>query len=507
VSGGEEDLLRLGAFELAARVRAGELSPVELVERHVRRIERVNPSLNALTGERFAEARAEARRAAQAVREGAPLGPLHGVPFTVKEMLSVEGMPNTMGTLGRRGRVGARDAEVVRRLRAAGAILLGVSNVPEWGFWFETDNPIYGRTSNPFDLSRTPGGSSGGEGALVGSGASVFGIGSDIGGSVRMPSAFCGVFGHKPTPGLIPLTGHYPVEYEESRVVPGRSPYLAIGPLTRTARDLMPLLRILAGPDGRDPNAEPIPLGRVGEVRWEGRTVHLLDDPEITLARRASPEVRRAARRAAAALARRGARVEPLPRDLFRDAVEIWAAALGAQDGPSFGEVIGARRLQDLLRSLLLLPAGRASYSLPVLLFALLERISHRSGDRLRAALEQQDRLRERIEALLAPGAVLLLPPHPRPAPRHHEPLLHPFDFAYTAIMNALRLPVTAVPLGCNARGLPLGVQVAAAHGQDHLCIAAALALEAAVGPWAPAQVRGVEAPRAPGRDAAPRAE
>src|SRR6202011_2168840 len=177
------------------------------------------------------------------------LPPLLGVPFTVKESIAVRGMPNSAGLVARQGLASEDNAPAVQRLLDAGAIALGVTNTSELTLWIESNNRVYGQTSNPYDGTRTAGGSSGGEGAAVGSGGSPFGIASDIAGSIRIPAFFCGVFGHKPSAGLVPNSGLYPPAPGES----GRM--LGTGPLARRAEDLMPLLRIIAGPDGQDPLA------------------------------------------------------------------------------------------------------------------------------------------------------------------------------------------------------------------------------------------------------------
>src|SRR4051812_38877312 len=251
------DLRRLSAVELAALIRGRRISSREAVEAHIAQIARVNPVLNAVVRERFDEARAEADAADAALARGDVdmLPPLHGVPCTIKECFALRGMPHSAGLRARRHVVAARDATAVARLRQAGAIPLGVTNTSELCMWMESNNRVYGRTNNPYDASRIVGGSSGGEGAIIGAGASPFGLGSDIGGSIRGPAFFNGVFGHKPTGGLVPGTGQYPL----ARGAALR--YLTTGPLARRAEDLMPLLRVLAGPDGHDGGCEAMPLG------------------------------------------------------------------------------------------------------------------------------------------------------------------------------------------------------------------------------------------------------
>jgi fatty acid amide hydrolase 2 len=493
---GESELLQLPAMELAAAIRNGVVTPREVVDVHIACAERVNGRINALVADRFEDARREADAALRELRASgdpdllADSKPLLGVPFTVKEMIAVEGMPMTFGCRSRLGHRATRDASVVERLRRAGAIPLGVSNMPEWGMWVETYNGVYGRTNNPHDIRRTAGGSSGGEGALVAAGASAFGIGSDIGGSVRMPAAFCGTFGHKPSNGLLPLTGHYPVHadgVEDAGSARPRSPYLAIGPLTRSARDIMPLLRVMAGPDGSDPNTDELALDDPGAVSWRGRRVLLLPAPAIRRTRRAATDLRVAVRDAGTVLEGLGAAVEEAPADLLAAAGDSWFAALQSVGGPGFAASLASGGQFRLLPELAAAVAGRGRYSWPALFFCIAERVGTRNPASLERALAEGRRLGRRYDELVGGDGVLIAPVHPRPAPRHNEPVLFPFDFLYTAVFNALRVPVTVVPTGFDAARLPLAVQVAARRGNDHLTVAAALALEAAGPAWRPA--------------------
>jgi fatty acid amide hydrolase 2 len=195
----DSTFLQISARKLAALIRSGDASSADVVNAHIARIEEVDGVVNALAADRFDAARREAAAADERLARGDACGPLHGVPFTVKEMIAVAGMPFTFGCRNRRNAVSPADAAVVARLRSAGAIVLGVTNVPEWGMWYETYNHVYGRTNNPHAPAHTAGGSSGGEAAVVGAGGSPFGVGADVGGSIRIPAAFCGVYGHKPT--------------------------------------------------------------------------------------------------------------------------------------------------------------------------------------------------------------------------------------------------------------------------------------------------------------------
>jgi Asp-tRNA(Asn)/Glu-tRNA(Gln) amidotransferase A subunit family amidase len=200
----------LSAREIAAQIRRKDFSPVDVARTHLDRIERLNPKLNAFVDCKPEAVLAQAREAEKAISRGDELGPLHGVPVSIKSSINVAGHRSEAGTRLRAGYIAAEDAPLVARLRAAGAVILGVTNTPELLMAWETDNLLYGRTNNPWDLTRTSGGSSGGEAAAIAAGLSAGGVGSDGGGSIRVPAHFCGICGLKPTPGRIPSTGHFP---------------------------------------------------------------------------------------------------------------------------------------------------------------------------------------------------------------------------------------------------------------------------------------------------------
>lgn len=468
----------LSASALAHLLRSGELSSRQLVEACIQRIERVNPVLNAVVAPRYERARQEAEAAdARLAAGGGDLPPFLGVPCTIKECFALEGMPQTSGLVARVGVVAEGDATAVARIREAGAIPLGVTNTSELCMWMESANRVYGRTNNPYDPRRIVGGSSGGEGAIVGAGASPFGLGSDIGGSIRMPAFFNGIFGHKPSGGLVPGTGQHPIAENQALR------YLSTGPLCRRAEDLMPLLRVLAGPDGRDAGCEAMPLGDPGAVSIEG--LRVLD---VAPGGRVAPALLEAQARAAAALAERGAAVERVRFEALGRSVEIWSAMLGEAGGTPYRELLENGGSISIALELLKWVAGRSDYTLPSLVLCLLERANALSAGRTAALVAMGEALRAEIEEALGDG-VLLYAPHARVAPRHGVPILLPLGWAYTAIFNVLQLPVTQVPLGLDARGLPLGVQVGAARGADHRTIAVAQALERAFGGWVKPQL------------------
>ncbi|HEX2467142.1 MAG TPA: amidase [Solirubrobacterales bacterium] len=476
-------------LELAAAISAGDVSAREVVEEHIALIERHNERLNAVVATRFEEARAEADAAdarAAAARdadgggdraEGEELPPFLGVPCTIKESFALAGMPHTSGLAARRDVVAAEDATAVARLRASGAIPLGVTNLSELTLWIESTNPVYGRTNNAYDPSRTAGGSSGGEGAAVGSGFAPFGLGTDFGGSIRQPAFFNGVFGHKPTGRLVPHTGHYPAPNARG------SELLGIGPLARRAKDLMPFLRAIARPDGRDQTVREVTLGDPAEVSIEGLRVAISDDASILPV---SLELRNARVRAATALQAAGAKVERVSLPGVRTAIQPYLNA--ARESGGVREILEAdgddtpglaRLLADAIR-------GRSHYSTALINTLAAESVGGLIPDRLqRRAAAAERALAAEVSETIGDG-VLLHPPWSKLPPRHGRTVGRPWVLAPQAVFNLLGLPVTEVPLGLNAQGLPLGVQVAAGRDRDHVAIAAALELERAFGGWVP---------------------
>jgi fatty acid amide hydrolase 2 len=465
-------LLTRSAIQLAAAIRSGEVSSEEVVAAHVARAKRTQSRIHAIVADRYEAAMAEARACDARIRTGdtAPLPPLLGVPCSIKECFALTGMPQSAGAVARRRFVADHDAPAVARLRVAGAIPIGVTNTSELCMWMETNNRLYGRTRNAYDPSRIVGGSSGGEGALVSVGASPFGLGSDVGGSIRMPAFFCGVFGHKPTSGIVPNDGQHP------SMGAGGQGLLTTGPIARRAEDLWPLMQVLADPGALE--------GDPAAVRVDGlRVLDVADNGRLAVSR----DLRSAQVAAARALERRGARVRPFDSPLFRRSLGMWSALMKAAGGPSFAEQLGdGRGAVRPLRELARWAAGRSPHTLPAIGLALLEQLPTLQGAGARELCALAPRLRAEIEDALGERGVLLFPSYTRTAPRHNVPMLVPIQWMYTAVFNALELPVTQTPLGLDSRGLPLGVQVVGARGADATTIAVARALEEDFGGWIP---------------------
>jgi len=468
---------RMSARALAAAIGEGRTTSSAVVHAHVERLAHA-ASLNALVAERFEAAYEEAAEADRTVAATPPgkrgsLPPLLGVPCTVKESIAQAGMPNCAGVVHRREARAERSATVVARLVEAGAIPLGATNTSELTMWIESENRVYGRTRNAYDPRRSAGGSSGGEGAAVGCGGSPFGLGSDMGGSIRLPAFFNGVFGHKPTPGIVPNSGQWPFDEGESARMVG------VGPLCRRAEDLTLVLRLIAGPDGEDPRTRAVALGDPAGVSVEGLEVVVATRAWLTPMR---PGALRARDRAAAALVAAGARLRVVPMPGLRRAMELYLAALEEWSDGTAAELLTAEgeaglRLRDLW-------PRRADHTLATALLIAGEQTGRllpwRRGRRLLAAVEA---LRDTVIGTIGDG-VLLHPPYPGPVPRHRRTLGRPWVLAPTAAFNLLGLPATEIPLGLGRDGLPTGVQAIAAPDRDHVTIAVAQELERAFGGW-----------------------
>lgn len=473
-----DPLLQLSAIELGRRIRDQEVSATEVLDSHIAHLEAVNPGLNAVVATRLDAARAEAQAAdRRAELEPGFLPPLLGVPCTIKECFALEGMPQSAGLVLRQDLRAQEDATTVARLRRAGAIPMGVSNTSELCMWMETKNRVYGRTNNPYDPRWIVGGSSGGEGAIVGAGASPFGLGSDVGGSIRMPAFFNGVFGHKPSGGLVPATGQFPC------ADPAAGRFLSTGPLCRRAEDLMPLLEILAGPDGVDPSCVAMDLGDPSRVKVENLTVvNVRSDGRHPV----HGNLQQAQQTVLEHLGKLGCPIKEARFAGLAASFDIWSSMFGAAERRGkFRDALGGKTHLGLLGQLFLWTLGQSPHTLPAIALGLLEDLGHWMPKRTATMIAHGQQLKGEITAAIGDG-VMLYPSFPEPAPRHGRPLLPPLRWVYTAILNVLELPVTQVPLGLDTRGRPVGIQVVAGPGRDHVSIAVAMELERAFGGWVP---------------------
>ncbi len=459
-----DDLCFLSAVDVAAAIRVREVSPVEVMDAISRRIEALNPKLNAYCILGLEQARAEARAAPAAVARNEELGPLHGVPVAVKDDLLVAGMRCTEGSLLYADRQASQDDLAVQRLRAAGAIVLGKTNLPEFGHKGTTDNRLFGVTRNPWDLRRTPGGSSGGSAAAVAAGLAYLALGTDIAGSVRIPAAFCGIVGHKPSLGRVP------------RIEPGISLNLldtnwVIGPMARTVRDTALMLRVIAGPDERDPFALP-PLGEkecngLGDL--QGLRVAWCPNPT---GGPVDPAAARAAENATRALTDRGVIVETLdlPLEPPQDAL---LALFGAGLASAFREHLSAvsSQLSPTLLEFITLGLG---VTLDQYLAAQLAASAF--IERLAGFFDRHDMLATPTTALPAFSTEHALGPD-----RVNGQTIHPhLGWFFTWPFNLTGNPAVSVPCGWSEDGLPYGLQLVGRRRADDVVLRAAAAVEAA---------------------------
>lgn len=428
-----DTLLDSSATAMARSIRAGEISSLDVTAAFIGRIRALNPTINAAV--QVAEERAldEANRADQELALGTVRGPLQGVPFTAKDVFDTEGLVTAVGLAERAEFVPEQDAVAVARLRAAGAILIAKSNCPPGGGGGETENPVYGRTNNPYDVTRTPGGSSGGEAALLGAACSPLGLGSDSGGSIRLPAHYCGVAGLKPTAGRVPNTGAYdhPGGLSDVRT--------QIGPMSRFVEDLHTVLAVISGPDWQDSGVVPMPLRSPESVTITDLRLAYFEDDSMSAT---TLETREAVESAAKLIAEQGAAVErALP--------------------PGLEEV---------------LPITRGYWSL-----------GRSSGAVAETLFTRWDRFRSRMLGFMRNYDVLLCPVDGHPAPPHDEE--DDGRFAYTLAHSLTGWPCVVVRAGTSPEGMTIGVQVVARPWREDVALAVARRIEMATGGWQPPEL------------------
>jgi len=469
------------ATALVRAMRAGRISSQELLQAYLDRVDRLNPALNAIVVDDRKAARAQARVADKALAQGKSLGPLHGLPMTVKESFDLRGHATTWGFAQMTGNMATQDALAVQRLKAAGAVVFGKSNVPLNNGDFQSYNAVYGTTNNPWDPTRGPGGSSGGAAAAVAAGLTGLEFGSDIGGSIRNPAAYCGVYGHKPTWCIVPKRGQ-----SLSRTPGGEMDLSVVGPLARSAEDLALALRVTAGPDQLTARGVSYRLPPPPRTLKGLRIAVWLDEPMAPIDDSVKAPIEAAAR----ALARAGARVDFKARPAFDplQAHGVYSTLLLAS--------IGARRpdYDKLMQQRAALPD--ADQSIP----AMQLRMSTASFKQWFEAHQQRERLRwawhdffQRYDLLLAPVTATAAFPHD-----HSEPMgartmqVNGKDVSYFAqlfwagLASCSFLPATAAPVGMTAQGLPVGLQIMGPEMGDRSTIWLAAQMARLVGGFVP---------------------
>lgn len=465
-----DDIVYLSLAEMAESIRAKQISPVRLVDAHLSRISEVNPKLNAFVTVDAERARAQAKSAEAALgsaSKSSSIPPLRGVPISIKSSIDVAGLPCECGSLLRKGYIPFEDAPLVARLRAAGAIILGNTNVPEFLMAYETDNLLYGRTNNPWDLSRTSGGSSGGEAAAIAAGCSAGGVGSDGGGSIRIPAHYSGICGLKPTPGRIPSTGHYPAS---------AGPFAqlgVVGPMARRVGDVQKLFEIMAGPDPGDPASAPVSLKRWSDQEIRTLGVGYFVDDEVSPV---TSETAAAVHTAVDALRAQKFKVTQWrPQNLDR-VWQLWWNLFGRAGQMSFAPTISGRETE-------LSPMFRAFR-------AMVAEAPPLTGQDLLNTLLGRDVLRGKLLEKMEDCSILLCPACAIPAFRHGErewkvqgrKVEYLKAMSYSQWFNLLGNPAAVVPVAQSPEGLPIGVQIVGRPWEDEAVLGVAAIIENACG-------------------------
>jgi Asp-tRNA(Asn)/Glu-tRNA(Gln) amidotransferase A subunit family amidase len=454
--------------EIRELIRTKNISPPEVVAAHLERAAALQPKLNAFVHLDAPAAREQARHAEQEVLRGDDLRALHGVPVTVKSCIDVAGWPCPSGSLLRKHYVASQDAVLVARLKAAGAIVLGNTNTPEFLMAYETDNRVSGKTSNPWDLSRSAGGSSGGEAAAIAAGCSMGGVGSDGGGSIRVPAHFCGICGLKPTPGRIPATGHFPAGV-------GAFAWIGVvGPMARTIADVRALFEVMAGPDPGDALSAAVPIREVDDRQRKGLRVGILESDALGVA---DEETSAAVKKAANNLAAQGFEVEPLRLRGLDRVIELWWFFFGPAIAHLFRPSVAGQedQLSAIFREYLEVAEAEPKVTL----------------DSFLAACAERDVLRAEILRQMRDVPILLSPVSSTTAFLHGEGTWRPAakecyrdTMRFSQWLNLAGLPGASVPVGVSAQGLPIGVQVIGRPHEEELVLAVAEQIENARGPW-----------------------
>uniref|UniRef100_T1HYP4 Amidase domain-containing protein n=3 Tax=Rhodnius TaxID=13248 RepID=T1HYP4_RHOPR len=487
------ELLKISAKQLSEKIRRREVRCVDVVGAYIDCIKELNPLINSVVQDRFEDAVKEAELVDRLVQDYEDLDrlawekPLLGVPLTVKETVAVKDMSNNSARSRVSSHVADQDAECVALLREAGAIPLAVTNTPELCLYLETYNPVHGRTNNPYDTRRTPAGSSGGEAALLGAGASLTSVGSDIAGSLRLPAMFCGVFSHKPTPGFISNQGHIPTSKD-----PLWDYYFTIGPLARYAEDLPLMLRTMI-PSRNHPETlrldEQVNLKnvKVFYMYGEGKESVLQDEPNFQL--------KKALKTAVDILNNKyGCFTSKVDLKCFRNSLAFARLILQVkgvenvfQKDDEHPDDYGILRMLEIFFKKI---TFQTNASISTLLYGPLQCLVQLAPKKMKENLEKHvEYTKNKVVELLGEDGVLIYPSFSCEAQYHYKMCGQMANISYCLIFNALGLPVTQCHIGYNREGLPVGVQVVAAPKMDRISLAVAQALSAVTGGWHPPEV------------------
>ncbi|CAH1228929.1 FAAH2 [Branchiostoma lanceolatum] len=439
----ENPLLLETAVSLAKKIRSREAKCEEVIKSYIDRIQHVNFIINAVVADRFEEAQEQARDIDTVLDAGDPNNlypvesmPLLGVPFTAKEAFAIKGLPNTSGLVARKDIVSTSDATVVTYLRQAGAIPLAVTNCSELCMWYESSNNVYGTTNNAYNTGRIVGGSS----------------------------------------GIVSNQGQFP------NAVGQRTEFLVTGPMCRFAEDLLPMLKIMAGPS-------TVQLKLEEKVDLKALNFYSIeDDGGSWLCTAVDPELKQAQKMVVTHVEKElGVKVQEVKMEKLKYSFQIWSAMMSeSADNQTFCELMSHNESNPVnpYKEFVKWMFGKSEHTLPAIGLGMTEKVTQLTTEQNKNFIKMCANLKTEFENMLGEKGILFYPSHPKPAPKHNAPLLTPFNFAYTGIFNVLGFPVTQVPLGLGSEGVPLGLQVVALPYNDHMTLAVAVELEKAFGGW-----------------------
>lgn len=464
------EILQMSAAEIARKIKAKSISVTETVETHIQRIKEVNPLINAVITPMFEQARQQAKEADAHITEHGTeeLPPLFGVPVTIKDCWAVEGVRFTGGSSYHRDDIAESDAEVVRRFKEAGAIILGKTNLPDMCWSGETINPVFGRTNNPHNINYSAGGSSGGEGAIIAAGGSPLGIGSDIAGSVRIPAAMNGCVSLKPTAGRVPSHDHFPIPSEKIRS------WNNAGPMARRIEDLALAMDVLSD----------TAMGDYREIDLSGRKclVYLHSGGVFPPVRKSVVET---VSMAAGSLKKAGMDMQRDDSLALDELTILYLHLMSKHGNRGFKEALGGGKSYDLWEELTLIRKGQGRISASVLWFTTSIDVAapagHIFGNTTFKRLEEH---KQQILDAMGEGGVILCPLLITPPPKHGWGYWLITQIPYSTPFNALGFPAAVIPSGYNKKGLPMAVQVVARPGEDEVALAVVAELERLYGGW-----------------------
>ncbi|XP_055918796.1 fatty-acid amide hydrolase 2-A [Eupeodes corollae] len=475
ISSDDQKLCSKSAVELAKLIRERKLKAHDVVKAYINRMKEVNKVLNAVADGPFMEALDEAKEIDEKIASGLltesdfSKKPFLGVPFTTKDSTSVKGKLHTLGLISRKNEKSVADAECVRLMKEAGAIIIATSNVPEVNKWTESRSSLFGQTNNPYDTRRSAGGSSGGEASLIAACATGFGLGTDIGGSIRIPAFNCGVFGHKPTVGTVNIKGC------TFRTGKEKETMVVAGPMSRHAADLMPLFKVLAEPEM---SSELKLSEEVDVTKLRYFYIPSNDMPACNPVNRETQSMMFKVTRYFSDLTGEEVKQASLPgTEITGKLWRYWMTREPADFNKLLGNGASLNPFVELFKKIM----GRSEFTMASI-YSLIDGLLPAEKGPLME--EATTKCSEALAELLGDDGVLFFHSSPRTAPFHYYPLIKIMDFSYFSIFNVLRVPATQVPMGLDSKGMPLGIQVVAAKNCDRLCLAVAEELEKEFGGW-----------------------